>query len=320
MTRGSRSATNRAAAALARFSPHEQRHLFARSTVDGRDYARAPIRTRLFVSGDSLADGLDDALARRRARARRRRRDQREGRRHLPGALVPGRRGARAPARAHAVEVRRPHRVGHRPRHPRHHGARDPRSGRGAHPRRHRGRRGHQAVRREGRLLPGRRSRGARHRRTDAAAPSRRTTATPRWVRPIPRAWRRDLAARLGVGVAVIDANDIGVNVLGVSSGVDATRGRVAPPRQPARPGRAADPGRAALPSRPTRASRLRGVRVVEADHRPEVGGGVRRAGTARRAPGSDSAAQIGSQPSPGCQSTRRAGSTCARTAALCSS
>jgi hypothetical protein len=32
----------------------------------------------------------------------------------------------------------------------------------------------------------------------------------------------RDLGARLGVGVAVIDANDIGVNVLGVSSGVDA--------------------------------------------------------------------------------------------------
>src|SRR3954469_22864261 len=52
----------RAAAALAQFSPHDQRHLFARSTVDGRDYARAPIRTRLFVSGDPLLDGLTDAL------------------------------------------------------------------------------------------------------------------------------------------------------------------------------------------------------------------------------------------------------------------
>ncbi len=32
----------------------------------------------------------------------------------------------------------------------------------------------------------------------------------------------RELAGALGVGVAIIDANDIGVNVLGVSSGVDA--------------------------------------------------------------------------------------------------
>ena len=52
----------RAAGALQQFTPHEQRHLFAQSTVDGRVYARAPIRTRLFVSGDSLADGLADAL------------------------------------------------------------------------------------------------------------------------------------------------------------------------------------------------------------------------------------------------------------------
>jgi asparagine synthase (glutamine-hydrolysing) len=51
-----------AAAALAQFTPHEQRHLFAQSTVDSRAYARAPIRTQLFVSGDSLADGLADAL------------------------------------------------------------------------------------------------------------------------------------------------------------------------------------------------------------------------------------------------------------------
>ena len=54
--------SERAAAALAQFAPHDQRHLFARSTVDGRDYARAPIRTQLFVSGDSLLDGLTAAL------------------------------------------------------------------------------------------------------------------------------------------------------------------------------------------------------------------------------------------------------------------
>ena len=51
-----------AAAALAQFTPHAQRHLFARSDVDERVYVRAPIRTRLFVSGDDLADGLRDAL------------------------------------------------------------------------------------------------------------------------------------------------------------------------------------------------------------------------------------------------------------------
>src|SRR3954454_14898003 len=52
----------RAAATLKQFTPHEQRHLFAQSTVDGRAYARAPIRTQLFTSGDSLADGLADAV------------------------------------------------------------------------------------------------------------------------------------------------------------------------------------------------------------------------------------------------------------------
>jgi asparagine synthase (glutamine-hydrolysing) len=56
------SRNERAEAARAQFAPHDQRHLFARSTVDGRDYARAPIRTRLFSSGDSLLDGLTDAL------------------------------------------------------------------------------------------------------------------------------------------------------------------------------------------------------------------------------------------------------------------
>jgi asparagine synthase (glutamine-hydrolysing) len=52
----------RAADALAHFGAHEHRHLFARSTVDGRVYARAPVRTRLFASGDSLLDGITEAL------------------------------------------------------------------------------------------------------------------------------------------------------------------------------------------------------------------------------------------------------------------
>ena len=59
-----------------------------------------------------------------------------------------------------------------------------------------------------------------------------------------PEGVARDLATALGVGVAIIDANDIGVNVLGVSSGVDPDAGRVAPARQPARSGRPADPRR----------------------------------------------------------------------------
>jgi asparagine synthase (glutamine-hydrolysing) len=52
-----------AASALAQFTPHGQRHLFARSSVNGLDYARAPIRTKLFSSGDSLGAGLQEALA-----------------------------------------------------------------------------------------------------------------------------------------------------------------------------------------------------------------------------------------------------------------
>ncbi|MET0421983.1 MAG: asparagine synthase (glutamine-hydrolyzing) [Acidimicrobiia bacterium] len=43
--------------------PNAQRHLFAQSSVDGRTYARVPVRTKLFESGDSLEDGLRDALA-----------------------------------------------------------------------------------------------------------------------------------------------------------------------------------------------------------------------------------------------------------------
>ncbi|HEX5586574.1 MAG TPA: asparagine synthase (glutamine-hydrolyzing) [Acidimicrobiia bacterium] len=51
-----------ARAALAQFTANPQRHLFARSSVDGRTYARAPIRTKLFMTGDSLEAGLEDAL------------------------------------------------------------------------------------------------------------------------------------------------------------------------------------------------------------------------------------------------------------------
>jgi hypothetical protein len=51
----------------------------------------------------------------------------------------------------------------------------------------------------------------------------RRPDQTPSWTTKNGAADpRRELAARLGVAVAIIDANDIGVNVLGVSAGVDA--------------------------------------------------------------------------------------------------
>jgi asparagine synthase (glutamine-hydrolysing) len=52
-----------ARAAFDRFAPNPQRHLFARSSVDQGTYARIPVRTRLFVSGDDLEAGLRDALA-----------------------------------------------------------------------------------------------------------------------------------------------------------------------------------------------------------------------------------------------------------------
>ncbi|MFI5045443.1 MAG: asparagine synthase (glutamine-hydrolyzing) [Acidimicrobiia bacterium] len=45
------------------FAPNPQRHLFARSAADGGTYARVPVRTRLFVTGDSLEAGVKDALA-----------------------------------------------------------------------------------------------------------------------------------------------------------------------------------------------------------------------------------------------------------------
>jgi asparagine synthase (glutamine-hydrolysing) len=52
-----------ARALLDQFSPHPQRHLFALSHADGHTYARAPIRTKLFRPGDSLEAGVKEALA-----------------------------------------------------------------------------------------------------------------------------------------------------------------------------------------------------------------------------------------------------------------
>lgn len=51
-----------AADALARFAPNPPHHLFAQSHVDRKVYARIPVRTRLFVTGDSLEAGVRDAL------------------------------------------------------------------------------------------------------------------------------------------------------------------------------------------------------------------------------------------------------------------
>ena len=198
-TSGSQPATSAPRRRSRSSPPHDQRHLFARSTVDGRDYARAPIRTRLFVSGDSLLDGLTDALRDVELEPGDVVADQREGGGHLPGTVVSGRRGARPPARPHAVAVRRSHRVGHRSRDPRHDGARHPGGGRGAHPHRHRGRRGHQAVRREGRVLPGGRSRGARHRRSHPrhhpALRRPRQDGSRRSRKASPGRWRRRWAS-----------------------------------------------------------------------------------------------------------------------------
>jgi asparagine synthase (glutamine-hydrolysing) len=52
-----------AADALARFAPNPPHHLFAHSHADGRDYARVPVRTKLFVAGDSLEAGVREGLA-----------------------------------------------------------------------------------------------------------------------------------------------------------------------------------------------------------------------------------------------------------------
>ncbi len=54
--------TSDAAELLEACRPHPDRHLFQRSTVDGNDYARVPVRTQLFTGDDDLAAGLLAAL------------------------------------------------------------------------------------------------------------------------------------------------------------------------------------------------------------------------------------------------------------------
>jgi len=211
----------RAAAALAQFTAHDQRHLFARSSVDGRDYARAPIRTQLFVSSDSLLDGLTVAL-----------RDVELG----PDDVVAVSEKAVAICQGRSypvdeVQVRPLARtlsrfVGRTA------------SGIGL---------GipatmELAIREAGeaRILTATAAaavtkpfgvKGAFYR---VAGPAVRAIDGPTngTIPPYdghakmgpedPEGVARELAAALGVGVAIIDANDIGVNVLGVSNGVDA--------------------------------------------------------------------------------------------------
>ncbi len=218
-----------AADVLARFTPNPSHHLFATSHADGRVYARVPVRTKLFVAGDSLEagvrEGLTEALGTgERASGRRCRRGEREGRGHLPGSLVRGGGDPRAPAGARAVALRGQDRVGHRPRHPatmelalREVGA--------------------------GRILLASAAaavtkpfgvKGVFYR---VAGPAVRAIDGPTrgTIPPYdghakmgpadPEGVARELAAALStegvqVGVAVIDANDIGVNVLGTSAGV----------------------------------------------------------------------------------------------------
>ncbi len=213
---------DRAAAALAQFTPHEQRHLFAQSTVDGRAYARAPIRTRLFVSGDSLVDGLVDALG--------------------DAELVPGDVVA-VSEKAVAICQGRSYPVGDVQARPlartlsRFVGRTTSGIGLGIPATME------LAIREAGeaRILGATAAaavtkpfgvKGVFYR---VAGPAVRAIDGPTrgTIPPYdghakmgpadPDGVARDLGARLGVGVAVIDANDIGVNVLGVSSGVDAT-------------------------------------------------------------------------------------------------
>ena len=213
---------DRAAAALAQFTPHEQRHLFAQSTVDGRAYARAPIRTRLFVSGDSLVDGLVDALG--------------------DVELVPGDVVA-VSEKAVAICQGRSYPVGDVQARPlartlsRFVGRTASGIGLGIPATME------LAIREAGeaRILGATAAaavtkpfgvKGVFYR---VAGPAVRAIDGPTrgTIPPYdghakmgpadPDGVARDLSARLGVGVAVIDANDIGVNVLGVSSGVDAT-------------------------------------------------------------------------------------------------
>ena len=212
---------DRAAAALAQFAPHEQRHLFAQSTVDGCIYARAPIRTRLFASGDSLADGLVDALG--------------------DVELVPGDVVA-VSEKAVAICQGRSYPVGDVQARPlartlsRFVGRTASGIGLGIPATME------LAIREAGeaRILGATAAaavtkpfgvKGVFYR---VAGPAVRAIDGPTrgTIPPYdghakmgpadPDGVARDLSARLGAGVAVIDANDIGVNVLGVSSGVDA--------------------------------------------------------------------------------------------------
>jgi asparagine synthase (glutamine-hydrolysing) len=211
----------RAAAALAQFTPHEQRHLFAQSTVDGRAYARAPVRTRLFASGDSLVDGLVDALGDVEL---------------LPGDVVA------VSEKAVAISQGRSYPVGDVQARPlartlsRFVGRTASGIGLGIPATME------LAIREAGeaRILGATAAaavtkpfgvKGVFYR---VAGPAVRAIDGPTrgTIPPYdghakmgpadPDGVARDLSARLGVGVAVIDANDIGVNVLGVSSGVDA--------------------------------------------------------------------------------------------------
>jgi len=210
----------RAAAALAQFTPHEQRHLFAQSTVDGRAYARAPVRTRLFASGDSLVDGLVDALG--------------------DVELVPGDVVA-VSEKAVAISQGRSYPVGDVQARPlartlsRFVGRTASGIGLGIPATME------LAIREAGeaRILGATAAaavtkpfgvKGVFYR---VAGPAVRAIDGPTrgTIPPYdghakmgpadPEGVARDLARALGVGVAVIDANDIGVNVLGVSSGVD---------------------------------------------------------------------------------------------------
>ena len=211
----------RAAAALACFTPHDQRHLFAQSTVDGRVYARAPIHTRLFVSGDSLVAGVADAL---------------RGLELAPGDVVGVSEKAVAICQGRSYPVAEVHArplartlskfVGRTA------------SGIGL---------GipatmELAIREAGaaRILAATAAAavtkpfGVKGMFYRVAGPAVRAIDGPTHgtIPPYdghakmgpadPDGVARELAGALGVGVAIIDANDIGVNVLGVSSGVDA--------------------------------------------------------------------------------------------------
>jgi asparagine synthase (glutamine-hydrolysing) len=218
-----------AADALARFAPNPPHHLFAQSTANGEIYARIPVRTQLFVQGDSLEQGVLDALAERLG-----------GDASEPGlqaddvVAISEKAVAVCQGRSFPVEevrVRPLARILSR-------FVGRTASGIGL---------GIPATMelaiREvgaGRILTATAAsavtkpfgiKGVFYR---VAGPAVRAIDGPTrgTIPPYdghakmgpedPEGVARDLAAKLGVGVAIIDANDIGVNVLGTSSGVDA--------------------------------------------------------------------------------------------------